>query len=279
MTGPAVRTVLATARYEALMALRTRVLWWSLLPLTALALLLASTSGRVVGAADPVRRVAETALVFSLLCTVGIAVGLCDRLVGRHRPGLTDLLDATAAGIPARVLGSLLGTLLVASAVPVIGFLLLVVVTAISMRAPEALGAGLVAVVLVLLPAVLVLSSFAAMLSAFVPVPAARVVTVVVWLWATMLNPALVPVPTITGTVLSPLARYPAAAWLHASPESATYGLGGALRPEVGAGTAAAQLLAVIGTAAVLLAVTGFRLTARTRPRNRRARWTFRSGQ
>lgn len=279
MSAPGVRTVLATARYEALIALRTKALWWSLLPLTALALLLAATSGRVVGASDPVRRVAETSLVFSLLCTLGIAVGLAGRLAGHRRSGLTDLLDATAAGIPARVAGSLLGSLLVALVPPVCGFLLLVVVTSISTGTPAAVGAGLLAIVVVLLPASLMLSSFAAMLGVLLPVAAARVLTAVFWLWATVLNPMLLPVPTATGTVLSPLARYPAAAWLHASPASATYGLSGALRPEVHSATATAQVLCTLAASAVFLAVAAIRLNARTRVPNRRARWMSRSAQ
>lgn len=264
------RTVLAAARCEALMALRARVLWWSLLPLTALSLLLASTSGRVVSADDPVRRVAEAALVFSLLCTIGVAVGLADRLVSHHRPGLADLLDATAAGLPARMFGSLLGSLLVALAAPVSGYVLLVIVVSISTGAPEAVGAGALAIGVVLVPASLASSSFAAMLGVLVPVQAARVLAVVVWLWSTMLSPALLPVPTITGTVLSPLGRYPAAAWLHASPETATHGLDGLLRPEVHSGTALLQLLAMFTAALVFLTVASFRLSARRRLENPR---------
>lgn len=258
-----VRTLLAAAFYEALMVLRTRALWWSLLPLTALSLLLASTSGQVVGTDDPVRRVAETALVFSLLCTIGISVGLADRFINHHRSGIADLLDATAAGLPARIVGSLLGALLVALTVPISGFFLLVTVTSFNMAAPEAFGAGLLAVAVVLLPASLALSSFAAMLGVLIPVQPARVVTVVVWLWSTMLSPALLPIPTITGTVFSPLGRYPAAAWLHSSPETATHGIDGLLRPEVHSGTAVLHLLAMLTAAALFLAVAVIRLSAR----------------
>lgn len=254
------RTLLATMRYEAVMAGRARVLWWSLVPLSALAVLLAITSPKVTAADDPVQRVGTVAILFSLLCTVGVAVGLADRFVGHRRGGLTDLLDATAGGGAVRLVGALLGSLAVAVTVPVAAFLALVLVTAISFGSTTALGAGVLAVVAILLPAALVASTFAALLGVLVPPAAARVITVVAWFWATVLSPTLVPIPTITGTVLSPLGHYPAAAWLREPRSAATYGLDGLLRPEIGTPSALFAVLVALAASAVFLALTRIRL-------------------
>ncbi|HEY2765375.1 MAG TPA: hypothetical protein VGJ13_15400 [Pseudonocardiaceae bacterium] len=259
-TATVPRTLFATVRYEAVMAGRARVLWWALVPLTALAVLLATTSPNVVGSAEPVARVANTAILFAMLCTLGVAIGLTDRFVGHRRSGLTDLLDATAAGGTVRLVGALLGALAVAMAVPVGAFLVLVVITALSAGSGAVLGAGVVAVVTILLPAGLVLSTFTALLGVLVPPAVARVLTVLAWMWATVLSPALVPIPTITGTVLSPLGHYPAAAWLHESQAAATYGLDGALRPAVTTGSALLALLVALAASAVFLALTRIRL-------------------
>lgn len=254
--GAVPRTLLATAYYEALRATRARVLWWALTPLTALAVLLALTSGRITGLDDPSQRAGETAVVFSLLCALGVAIGLTDRFAAHRRSGLTEVLDATAAGGVVRVIGALFGSLAVALAVPVGAFAVLTVVTAITTGTTTALAAGMLAVVTILLPASLVSTTFAALLGNLVPVAIARVITVFVWLWATVLNPALLPVPTITGTVLSPLGRYPAAAWLHSTGSSATYGLDGALRPTPTSATALLAVLIPLVASAVFLGLT-----------------------
>lgn len=257
------RTLVATAWYEARMSARGRMLWWALTPLTLLAVLLALTSEQVVGSDDPVRRVAETAIVFSLLCTIGVAVGLADRLTVHRRSGLSDLLDATAAHGSVRLVGSFLGSVGVALTVPLIGFGALTVTIAVDTGSVSALLAGLVAAVVIILPASVVLTSFATLLGVLLPAAFARVITVVVWVWATVVNPTILSVPTVTGTVLSPLGRYPAAAWLHASPTGATYGVDGLLRPVVTSGTATLQIGAMFVLAAVLLTLTHLRLAAR----------------
>lgn len=259
-TATVPRTLFATVRYEALMAGRAKVLWWALVPLTALSVLLATTSPKVLATTEPVARVGTIAILFSLLCTLGVAIGLADRFAGHGRSGLTDLLDATAAGAAVRLVGALLGSLAVAMAVPVGAFLVLAVITAIMFGSGAALGAGVLAVGTILLPAALVLTTFAALLGVLVPAAAARVLTVLVWFWATVLNPGLVPVPTITGTVLSPLGHYPAAAWLGESHSAATYGLGGVLRPEVTTASAVLAVLVALVASAVFLALTRARL-------------------
>ncbi len=84
-----------------------------------------------------------------------------------------------------------------------------------------------------------------------------------IWIWATVFNPTLLPVPTLTGTMFSPLGRYPAAAWLHTSPTGATYGADGVLRPAVHGGTAALSLLVLLAVTLALLALARIRLAAR----------------
>ncbi|GLV51026.1 hypothetical protein TBS_15960 [Thermobispora bispora] len=70
------------------------------------------------------------------------------------------------------------------------------------------------------------------------------------WAWATVLNPRVLPIPTVSYTILSPGGGYPAVAWLGAPRRAAV--LNG---QEIGASAAAVNLLVVLACTAVLLAV------------------------
>lgn len=85
------------------------------------------------------------------------------------------------------------------------------------------------------------------------PLPLARILVLVIWVWATIFNSSIIPLPTITGTVLSPLGDYAAAGWLGADrfePAGAA-----ALSPATTAGTAALSIVALLGMSAVLFAL------------------------
>ncbi|MGH3750685.1 MAG: hypothetical protein ACRDT8_25210, partial [Micromonosporaceae bacterium] len=186
------------------------------------------------------------------------------RLSGHRRPGLAEVLDATAGAGAARAVGGFLGSFALAMAVPVAAYLGLVAVTAVEFRSVATLGAGVVAVLTVLLPGGLALGAFSVLLGVVAPAALARVVTAAGWVWATVSTPWLAPYPTVTGTVLSPLGRYPAAEWLHGSPWLATYGLDGPLRPEVDTWSALLAVLAPVVAAACFLALTWIRLARST---------------
>lgn len=105
------------------------------------------------------------------------------------------------------------------------------------------------------MPAALLTTVFAATSALIMPAPMARVLTVLVWFWATVFSPNLVPLPTPTGTLLSPLGDYVSVGWLHGAVVWAGRGAPEALSPAPTAATAALSLALILLLAAGLFAV------------------------
>jgi ABC-2 type transport system permease protein len=225
--------VTGTLRYEARIVMRRRGLWLTLVPLSLLMLLLVLVSQKVSGLPDPVARIGAAALVLSVFGTPGVAVALIDRLVVARRSGIADLLEATPASGTARMLGMLVGPLAVVLAIPALLLTVLGVWWSVSAGSPAPLLAAVAGLLAVILPGALALTALAALLGLVLPSVVARIVVVVVWFWATVLTPSLTPVPTVTGTLLSPVGGYPAAGWLHADPVWAHRFADGPLSPAV----------------------------------------------
>ncbi|MET8999278.1 hypothetical protein [Amycolatopsis sp. NPDC004169] len=237
--------------YEARMAARGRVLWLTLLPLTALAVLLALSSPAVAGQDDPAGRIGTTVLVVNTFATAGLGVALAGRLNQHSAPGLAEVLDTTPGGGTTRLAGVLAGALAVAL-VPV-SAVVVVIGAAVSIRSGTAapLAYAVLGVLTVLVPAAVAMTTFAGLLGLLMPVIVARVLVVALWFWATQLSPSFVPVPSPTGTVLSPLGGYPAVAWLGARRIWAGRGLDGVLSPAPGSGAAVLNVVLVLVSAAV----------------------------
>jgi len=77
------------------------------------------------------------------------------------------------------------------------------------------------------------------------------VVVVLTWVWATIGNRQILPIPTISGTLLSPLGDYPAAGWLHA-PAFAANRPDSWISPPLSAPNAALSVLALLVLTGVL---------------------------
>jgi ABC-2 type transport system permease protein len=242
--------LLWTVRYEALMASRRKVVWGTVLPLALLSLLLAATSPVVTGHSDPAARVGAAAVLVNTFCTLGIGLALTDRLRrAREEHGMPELLSATPAGALPRAVGGLAGPLLTALT-PVAALLLLhAALVSVTGGSPAPLGTAATALLTVIVPATVLVTAFGGLLGALLPVTAARAVLVVAWLWACHFAPAFSPVPTPTGTVLSPLGGYPLVAWAHAPPVWAAREGTGALRPAADDATALLNLTCVLTTA------------------------------
>ncbi|MEU8568896.1 hypothetical protein AB0C51_11125 [Streptomyces pathocidini] len=245
-----------TIRYEALMAARRKAVWAAVLPLAALSLLLAATSPVVTGLPDPAARVGAAAVLVNTLCTLGVGLALADRLRrGLEARGMAELLSSTPTGRLPRTTGALLGPLLTAL-VPVAGLLLFfgAVMSAFDESAAP-LGGAALALLVAVVPAALLVTAFAGLLGVLMPVAGARAVTVVVWLWALHFPPKFSPMPTATGTVLSPLGGYPLVAWGHAPEVWAAREGAGPLRPEAGDAAAWLNLALVLLMAVVCFAL------------------------
>ncbi|MFF9095544.1 hypothetical protein ACF1AX_20715 [Streptomyces sp. NPDC014802] len=249
-------TLLWSIRYEALMAARRRAVWAAVLPLAALSLLLALTSPVVTAAAGPATRVGAAAVLVNTFCTLGLALATTDLLRrGLHTRGMPELLTATPTGRVPRGAAALLGPLLTALA-PIAALLLAYGAALAAVHADAApLTAAVVALATAVVPAALAATALAGLLGLLMPVAAARAVLVVVWLWATQFPPRFSPLPTPTGTVLSPLGGYPLVAWADAPTIWAARGAGGPLRPDVTGTSAALNLALVLLTAVACLAL------------------------
>lgn len=258
MIGAAATRVLGPAlagslRYELLMAARRRTLWLATIPLLLLAWALAATSPGLNDIPTTSGQMGAWAVAMNLFVTLGVAVALTDRFTRTRRVGLGEMLDTTTAGPTKRMLGTLLGSLTVALAPAAVGMVVLGGYFAIRHGDPAALGWAVLAYVVIIVPAALLATTFAAALGLLLPVPLARVVVVLAWGWATIWNPQILPVPTITGTLLSPLADYPAAGWLHA-PAFAAHRPDSWISPPLTAPNAAISVIALLVLTVVLFA-------------------------
>ncbi|MFE0253646.1 hypothetical protein [Streptomyces sp. NPDC059010] len=242
--------LLWTLRYEALMAARRKVVWGAVLPLALLSLLLAVSSPAVTGHDDPAARTGAAAVLLNTLCSLGVGIALADRLRrGAETRGMPELLAATPASPLSRTAGTLAGPFLTAVTPVAALFLLYAAVISATEGSPAPLGSAAAALLTAVLPAAALATALAGLLGVLMPVAAARAVLVVLWLWACHFPPEFSPVPTATGTVLSPLGGYPLVAWADAPQVWAAREGTGALRPEATDTTALLNLALVLATA------------------------------
>jgi ABC-2 type transport system permease protein len=257
----------ATAGYEFKMAVRRRVLWLAMLPLLVLAVLVAVTSSRITELDAAQAKVGTWAVVVNIFAAIGLGVVLADRFVRTHSMGLTELLASTPTPISTRMLGVLVGSL-TAGLAPVLATIVVVVPLMLA-KQPGSIPIGLlwaiVAVLTVIVPAALIATVFAATAALIMPAALARVLTVLVWFWATIFSPSIVPLPTPTGTLLSPLGDYVSVGWMHGATVWAGRGTPEALSPEPTAGTAVLSLVLILllatGLFAIARAVAGRRMS------------------
>ncbi len=246
-------TFSGSLRYEMLMAARGRVLWLAVLPLLALAVFFDATSPSLSSVGSVSGRLAAWTVGINLFATLGIGVALADRFARTARPGLPDVLDATGARVGPRMLASLLGPLAVALAPVALAVLGLGGYVAVDRGDPAALGWSAAAFTAIVVPAALVTAAFAAAAGLLLPVPIARALVLLGWGWATILRSGLLPVPTLAGSVLSPLGDYAAAAWLDAPRFEPT--AGALLSPPATAATALLSIAALLATATALFLI------------------------
>jgi ABC-2 type transport system permease protein len=249
--SPTLSTALvATIRYEALLAMRHRVVWLSLLPLCALIVLLGDIP-RGSYRDNEIASIGEAALLINFLGSIGIAIVLADRMAAQRRPGLREVFGSTPTGTGIRVAGIIAGPWLVASATLGAVLVIMGMWLTITAHSGRPLVAAVCAFVVIVLPGSLLLTMIANVLGLLMPVAAARALIVPLWYWATLLSP-LVPVPSPARSVLSPSGDYPAAAWLSVPPPG---GAEGPLHPEASTATATMALGGTVAAAALVFLI------------------------
>jgi ABC-2 type transport system permease protein len=202
------------------------------------------------GVVGPSGKVADTAVMVNLLAGLGLSMAMADRFRWHHRSGLADLLAATPGSASARLAGTLAGSVAVALAPTAAALLVFGVATAVRAGSPGPVGTALASIVVILLPSGLMIAAFSALAGLVLPVTVARIGAAGAWAWATVLNTRVLPVPTVSYTMLSPAGGYPAVAWLGAPHSNAV--LNG---EEVGGFAAALNILMVLACTVMLLAM------------------------
>ncbi|TDP94830.1 hypothetical protein [Labedaea rhizosphaerae] len=251
--------------YELRMQLRKVSVWVTIGALALLTAVATNVIHLVLAIDDGEEAAVRAARLTMALLPVGFGCLVADRLVRDDRLGVRSLLDATPGGLGVRLVGKFLGSC-AATAIPVVGsYLLLVGAYAIRHGDATALGASGLLVVTVMLPALLFVGAFAMLCPLVMPTPLFRVLFVGYWFWSTLVYPSLL--PTLNGTLFTPVNGYLMRALLHAEDGDLAGRVDGAalnfLRPDPSAVTA--WLALGVLAAATALALSGARaLLART---------------
>ncbi|MFW5417287.1 hypothetical protein J0910_11805 [Nocardiopsis sp. CNT-189] len=250
-----------TLRYEALMAVRRRILWYAMAPLSLLALMAVTNLPGSID--DGVRHAGNAAVTAAMICVPGVVVALADRLAEGTRAGMGELVAAAPCSGAARLAAMLAAPLGVALLPPLLVVLSAGLMGALADGGPVPIGAALLAFGVVLLPGAAAATAFAALLGLLMPPVLARVAAALVWFWSTIATPQLSPVPTPTGTLLSPSGGYPAAAWAGQPEVLAHRFLDGPLSPPASTGWALVNLAIVGGMTVLFVVLSGLAIAGR----------------
>lgn len=202
---------------------------------------------------DPVSQVAEWSMMAVALGGAGFCAAFVDLASGQTdgSRGPDDVIEASPFPVAARSAVRMAAAL--AFSLPVL--LILMVVGVSAALSGDGVGGMLAAVpayLLVVVPGLVVAMSVAAALGAHLRPTVARVLGLALWAWAILLSPALVPLPSPSGTLLTPVGDYAAVGFFGAEPMFA--GTAPWLSPEPSSTWAVVAVAALLALAAALLA-------------------------
>ncbi|WP_203860849.1 ABC transporter permease [Plantactinospora mayteni] len=251
--------LLAVGRYEFRMQVRKRSLWLATLVLaTVIALFQGPRGPRYLPAdATAPEVMAGWALLFGIVVPLGFGMVLADRLVRDRRLGTAPLLESLPIRPGLLLAGKYLGGLAATALPALLAMLLAGGYETVHRGDPLMLGWAVLGFAVVMLPGLAFVAGFALTCPLAISAPLFRVLFVGYWFWGNMLTPDFL--PSLTGTLVTPIGDYPAS-WL--SGELALFaGVPGwlsFLRPEPGAGSAllSVALLVLLGLLPLLVAHT-----------------------
>ena len=200
-------------RYEFLMQIRRRSIWFVLVLVSALSgvLWLAFTQGPEVTSRDAVMYLAQFAAWF---VPVGVGLVLADRLARDKKLHVDEILDTFQGSLGARLLGKYLGSTL-ATLLPVLLIYNLGVVSILArFHNPQDLLLAFEAFAAIPLPGMLFAAGFSIALPAFLKVPLYQILFIGYWFWANLTSPRF-KIPTPTGTMLNATGPWAQEAFFH----------------------------------------------------------------
>lgn len=149
-------------------------------------------------------------LVAQQFAPIGFGILVADRLARDRRTGVGELLDTLPARPGERLLGKYLGSA-AATLVPLlVVYVAGSVYVALDVGAPVAVPLGLLCFVTINLPGLLFVAALSVSVPAVLWVPLYQALFVGYWFWGNALSPDG-PIPTISGTILTPIGWYMAA--------------------------------------------------------------------
>lgn len=213
MTSP--MTMLSLTATHAKVAGRQKALWFTAIPLTAFAALLAIISPArpgTGGSAD----LAFTGTIIAIFTGIAYSAAFADFFTAPARLGMQELEASTAVPTLALRAGRVLG----AFAVVVTPSLLVLLLMGISQTIgghPWAIPAALAVTVTIIAPAALVAMSLSGLIGALLPRAFGRIVAMLIWFYLVFSTPML-PLPTLNGTPLNVIGDTIAHGWFGAPP-------------------------------------------------------------
>lgn len=209
--GGTLAATFGAVRYEFLMQARRWAVWIAMPLFVAWGLFAFDTFVSLAG--DPVLRAAGWAasgsLVAQSFAPVAFGILVSDRLARDRRIKVEELLETLPARSGARMLGKYLGSV-TATLIPLIAaYVAGSVYVAGDTGEPMAALLGLLCFATVNLPGLLFVAAFSVSCPAVLWVPLYQVLFVAYWFWGNLLSPDSA-LPTISGTILTPVGSYPA---------------------------------------------------------------------
>lgn len=256
--------------YELRMQVRKRSVWILLGALIALLFLTRGPKFPLnLPAGTPLAQVmGDWALTFNLLAPVGFAGLLADRLVRDRHLHTAELLAAAPARPGVRLGGKYLGSV-AATGLPVLCALLAVgVYEALHRGAPVAIPLTVAAFAGIVLPGLALVGAAALALSPLISPALFRVLFTLYWFWGNLMNPQFL--PSLTGTLLTPVGDYAAKGFFHTDALWAGHaGILAFLRPQPSTAAALASIGCLLALTLALLGaltIVGTRTAAASRP-------------
>lgn len=211
--------VAGATRYEFWMQWRRKALWISLLVFLALSYqpfnfmcfpyLSIYMDPACFRDLAPEQLIGRWSLVVQFWMPVALGILLADRLPRDRRTGARELLDTFPAAPGGRLLGKYLGTTLAALFPVFLVHTAGVLYFAAARGEPAILLLGLAAFATVNLPGFLFVAAFSITCTTVLWVPLYQFLFVGYWFWGNLLNP-VGPIPTLSGTWLTPVGGYAA---------------------------------------------------------------------
>lgn len=241
--------------YELRMQLRKRSVWILMGALIGLMFLTRGPKFPLNLPADASldRVMGDWALTFNLLAPVGFAGLLADRLVRDRNLHTAELLNATPVRPGVRLWGKYLGAV-AATGTPVFCALLAVTLyEAVRRGSLAAVPLGLAAFAAVVLPGLALVGAAALALPPLISPALFRVLFTLYWFWGNLLSPRIL--PSLTGTLLTPVGDYAAKGLFHTDPLWAGHtGILAFLRPDPTTAAALVSIACLLALTAALLA-------------------------